>query len=244
MADSRPRRRPGRPPSRWSPSGCPTGWPRGSSDQIERGRLRPGDRLPTEPQLAATHGVSRTVVREAVHQVKSRGLVRARQGSGVFVAAAPARAGLRPDRCWSRSTPWCRCVELRRVLEGEMAALAAQRATPRSRCGAASRVAGDRAVTRRRRARRRRGFRVSPRHRRGHRQPAVRAPADFIEQYLLDAMRVTKGNEARRRRVAGPGARSSTTRSRGHRAAQRHGARGAPRSSITSAARSAWPTAA
>jgi GntR family transcriptional regulator, transcriptional repressor for pyruvate dehydrogenase complex len=50
-------------------------------DQIERGALRPGDRLPTELQLAATHGVSRSVVREAVHQVKSRGLLRSRQGT-------------------------------------------------------------------------------------------------------------------------------------------------------------------
>ncbi|MFZ3118071.1 MAG: winged helix-turn-helix domain-containing protein, partial [Variovorax sp.] len=37
-------------------------------DQIKSGALRPGDRLPTEQQLALAHGVSRTVVREAVHQ--------------------------------------------------------------------------------------------------------------------------------------------------------------------------------
>ena len=54
--------------------------------QIESGRLQPGERLPSEVQLAATHGVSRSVVREAVHQVKSRGLVRSRQGSGVYLS--------------------------------------------------------------------------------------------------------------------------------------------------------------
>jgi GntR family transcriptional repressor for pyruvate dehydrogenase complex len=56
------------------------------SDQISSGTLCPGDRLPTEQQLALRHGVSRTVVREAVHQLESRRLVRARQGAGVFVS--------------------------------------------------------------------------------------------------------------------------------------------------------------
>ena len=58
--------------------------------QIDAGALRPGDRLPTEQRLAEAHGVSRTVVREAVHQLRSRGLLRSRQGSGMFVTAAPA----------------------------------------------------------------------------------------------------------------------------------------------------------
>ena len=38
--------------------------------QIDIGALRPGDRLPTEQQLAQAHGVSRTVVREAMHRLK------------------------------------------------------------------------------------------------------------------------------------------------------------------------------
>ncbi|RYG06916.1 MAG: GntR family transcriptional regulator, partial [Burkholderiales bacterium] len=62
--------------------------------QIESGQLAPGDRLPTEQQLAAAHGVSRTVVREAMHQLKSRALVVARQGSGVFVAPKPVNQPL------------------------------------------------------------------------------------------------------------------------------------------------------
>jgi GntR family transcriptional repressor for pyruvate dehydrogenase complex len=57
--------------------------------RVADGELAPGDRLPTEQQLALAHGVSRTVVREAVHQLKSQGLLRSRQGSGVFVADAP-----------------------------------------------------------------------------------------------------------------------------------------------------------
>src|SRR5450755_5190729 len=59
------------------------------SAQVESGSLSPGDRLPTEQQLAHSHGISRTVVREAVHQLKSRGLLVSRQGSGVYVSDAP-----------------------------------------------------------------------------------------------------------------------------------------------------------
>ena len=68
---------------------------------IDAGGLRPGDRLPTEQRLADAHGVSRTVVREAVHQLKSRGLLRSRQGSGVYVTAPPA-AALELDRSRAR----------------------------------------------------------------------------------------------------------------------------------------------
>jgi GntR family transcriptional regulator, transcriptional repressor for pyruvate dehydrogenase complex len=50
------------------------------------GPLRPGDRLPTEQQLADQFGVSRTAVREAVKALVERGIVRVRQGQGTFVA--------------------------------------------------------------------------------------------------------------------------------------------------------------
>ena len=56
--------------------------------QIDSAALQPGNRLPTEVQLSQRHGVSRSVVREAVHQRCSRRLLRSRQGSGVFVDAA------------------------------------------------------------------------------------------------------------------------------------------------------------
>jgi GntR family transcriptional regulator, transcriptional repressor for pyruvate dehydrogenase complex len=100
------------------------------AEHIDNGTYKPGDRLPTELQFAAAHGVSRTVVREAVHQLKSQGLVRSRQGSGVFVTAPPAHRALafNPKLLESMGAV-LQMVELRRVIEGEMAALAAQRAT-------------------------------------------------------------------------------------------------------------------
>src|SRR6201999_4681096 len=58
------------------------------SREIAQGRLRPGDRLPTEHALSATFGVSRNVVREAISRLRSEGRVWSQQGRGAFVSEA------------------------------------------------------------------------------------------------------------------------------------------------------------
>ena len=96
--------------------------------EIASGRLGPGDRLPTEAALVGQFAVSRTVVREAVSRLKSLGLVDARQGSGVYVRAdAIAPLQFDPD---PSKTAVVQMVEVRRALEAEVAALAAERRTP------------------------------------------------------------------------------------------------------------------
>lgn len=57
--------------------------------EIGAGHYAPGDKLPTEASLAARFGVNRHTVRHALAALADRGLVRARRGSGVFVAATP-----------------------------------------------------------------------------------------------------------------------------------------------------------
>ncbi len=52
---------------------------------ILRGILRPGDRLPSERELAEKLGVSRPSLREAVATLQDRGLLDARAGAGIFV---------------------------------------------------------------------------------------------------------------------------------------------------------------
>jgi len=58
--------------------------------EIGGGHYAPGDRLPSEAQLAARFGVNRHTVRHALADLAQAGLVQARRGAGVFVTARPA----------------------------------------------------------------------------------------------------------------------------------------------------------
>ena len=57
--------------------------------EIAGGSYRPGDRLPTEAQLAARFGVNRHTVRRAIAGMAEAGLVQSRRGAGVFVTTVP-----------------------------------------------------------------------------------------------------------------------------------------------------------
>src|SRR4051812_40139267 len=59
-------------------------------ETIVGGGLKPGDALPTERELGAYYGVSRTVVREAIKALSARGMVSSRAGRGLRVAAVDA----------------------------------------------------------------------------------------------------------------------------------------------------------
>ena len=90
----------------------------------------PGARLPSEQEMASRFGVSRTVIREAVSRLKSEGLVESRQGSGVYVRDRNMDAPFRIDpNAMDSLQAVLQVVELRMVLEGEIAFLAAQRRT-------------------------------------------------------------------------------------------------------------------
>jgi GntR family transcriptional regulator len=56
-------------------------------ERIENGELSPGDRLPSEAELAAENGISRGTVVRAIEQLVRQGLVTRRQGAGTFVAS-------------------------------------------------------------------------------------------------------------------------------------------------------------
>lgn len=100
--------------------------------KLRSDKLRPGDKLPTEHALAATHGVSRTVVREAIAELRAEGLVVARQGSGAFVADQPrlsrrlSMLSVEPEKL----SAIIEILELRAAVESEAAALAAERCSP------------------------------------------------------------------------------------------------------------------
>ncbi|PRX98713.1 FadR/GntR family transcriptional regulator [Allonocardiopsis opalescens] len=96
-------------------------------EQIARGEWAVGDRIPTEPELAAQLGVGRNTVREAVRALAHAGLLEIRQGSGTFVRATSELEGAlrrRVARARMREA-----LEVRRALELEAARLAARRRT-------------------------------------------------------------------------------------------------------------------
>ena len=97
---------------------------------IVSGKLAPGSQLPTEQEMIAATGVSRTVVREAVAALKADRLVVTRQGVGAFVADH-VRRPYRVD--FDESSPLrevLNVMELRTGVEVEAAGLAAERASP------------------------------------------------------------------------------------------------------------------
>ena len=97
---------------------------------IANGGLRPGDPIPTERELTATYGVGRSSVREALRMLESKGLIASR-GKGAFVVAElanPLNSSL--DLLLAiEEASYDELFEVRGILEGEAAALAAARRT-------------------------------------------------------------------------------------------------------------------
>jgi len=100
------------------------------SDEIRRGELRAGEKLPTEAQVVARFSVSRTVVREALSKLQAAGLVETRHGVGTFVSAPRRESALRADAAEIATVvDLLSMLELRIAVESEAAALAARRRT-------------------------------------------------------------------------------------------------------------------
>lgn len=102
---------------------------------IAEGRLQPGERLPTERDLAVQLGISRSSMREAVRALTVMGVLEARHGSGVYVTLLEAGDLLETFGAvadLSRGRQLVELLEVRRVLESAATALAAARITAES----------------------------------------------------------------------------------------------------------------
>jgi GntR family transcriptional regulator, transcriptional repressor for pyruvate dehydrogenase complex len=101
-------------------------------ESIQKGVLKAGDQLPAERELALQFGVSRTAVREAVKALHEKGLVEPCPGRGTFITSETSSSiRLTFDRM-IKSGPregTLHLVEVREILEPEIAALAATRVT-------------------------------------------------------------------------------------------------------------------
>jgi GntR family transcriptional repressor for pyruvate dehydrogenase complex len=101
-------------------------------EMVVSGGLEPGERLPPERELCARLGVSRTVVREALNVLEARGLISIEHGRGAVVSGGNPGAvrdalgmllRVQPKTLWE-------LLEIRKILEVEIAGLAAERAGP------------------------------------------------------------------------------------------------------------------
>lgn len=100
---------------------------------IASGVLKPGQQLPSERELQAQLGVSRLPLREALARLQALGLIRIRHGKGAFVEENVSRSALSDVLITffphSNSDRLRDLVEARGLLEGEISALASQKAT-------------------------------------------------------------------------------------------------------------------
>ena len=99
-------------------------------DQLIKGLWKPGDKLPSENELAAAMGVSRVTVRNAIQKLTALGLVETRFGEGSFVRE------ITPGHSMNSMIPMAylgenslqEVLEFRKVIEGSMAELACEKA--------------------------------------------------------------------------------------------------------------------
>jgi GntR family transcriptional repressor for pyruvate dehydrogenase complex len=98
---------------------------------LERGELRPGDRLPAERDLARETGVSRSSVRVGLRALSTMGIIHSRHGSGTYVADGPPALESEPLQFLAALHGFTRdeMFEARRLLEVGVAGLSAERAT-------------------------------------------------------------------------------------------------------------------
>lgn len=98
---------------------------------IQENQLQRGDRLPNERLLESQLGVSRSTIREAMRSLSSRGIVVIRQGSGTYIASSPGvvEDPLGMQFKYNKDKLLLDLLEVRIILEPEIAALCAKRAS-------------------------------------------------------------------------------------------------------------------
>lgn len=101
------------------------------TDGIVSGELKPGDRLPTEPELAATFGVARTSVREATKILSYMGVLESRRAEGTFVSSGFKESMIDPmvyGIILGRGDDFNSLIELREMTEAGIMRLAMKKA--------------------------------------------------------------------------------------------------------------------
>jgi GntR family transcriptional repressor for pyruvate dehydrogenase complex len=104
------------------------------AEMVERAGLRIGDRLPPEISLAASLGVGRSTIREALNRWEGLGIIRRRRGDGTYLSArVQTSRSLVPTMVRLEGEALLRLLEIRRTLENDVVRKATEKATPRQR---------------------------------------------------------------------------------------------------------------
>lgn len=171
------------------------------AQQIRSGEFAPDARLPSEMELTERFSVSRTVIREAISRLKSEGLVGSRRGSGTVVLpvtqATPFRLDLNVDDGRDSIQAVLRVIELRRGVEGEMAALAAQRRTRAQNLAIQQALQAIDAAAAAGRDGVQEDFAFHAAISNASHNPLYTSLVQFLSQFLHAAIRVSRMNEAR-----------------------------------------------
>lgn len=104
------------------------------AEMIERAGLTIGDRLPPEVSLAATLGVGRSTIREALNRWEGLGIIKRRRGDGTYLSArVQTSRGLVPTMVRLEGEALLRLMEIRRTLENDVVRKATLNATATQR---------------------------------------------------------------------------------------------------------------
>jgi DNA-binding FadR family transcriptional regulator len=96
---------------------------------IASGHLQPGMRIPAERELAVSMSVSRTTLREAMHELEAKHLIERRPGRGTTVLGPSSEVGVLIDTLTDVELQVRHAAEMRFVVEPRIAGFAARRAT-------------------------------------------------------------------------------------------------------------------
>lgn len=104
------------------------------AEMVERAGLNIGDRLPPEVSLAASLGVGRSTIREALNRWEGLGIIRRRRGDGTYLSArVQTSRGLVPTMVRLEGEALLRLLEIRRTLENDVARKAVLKAGRKQR---------------------------------------------------------------------------------------------------------------
>jgi GntR family transcriptional repressor for pyruvate dehydrogenase complex len=99
--------------------------------EILTGKLPPGERLPSEEKLCERFTASRTVIREAIQQMRGRGLLRTTKGSGTYISAPSVASLATAMEAYASlvvEADFMELIDFRILIETECARLAAENA--------------------------------------------------------------------------------------------------------------------